>query len=238
MVSGGQAAEMHAVVTGENNGKREGNVDIFYRLEPTAQETVMTQQFTGGSMGGAIEVRDHVVTDLMDRTDHMAHTLANSVNEAHRMGINRLGQTGVDFFKTPENTRDASVKIALSDAVKKDGNQIVAGMNPMAPADNRVALVIANLQHHPILENGTTSLDDYYAGMVGKLGVMVKKANDISEHQHDVLEQLKNVRESISGVNLDEEAIKMIEYQKHFDASAKMIKVADQLFDTILGILR
>ena len=51
-------------------------------------------------------------------------------------------------------------------------------------------------------------------------------------------DQLKNIRESISGVSLDEEATKMIEFQKNFDASARLIRTADEMMDTVLNLKR
>jgi flagellar hook-associated protein 1 FlgK len=50
--------------------------------------------------------------------------------------------------------------------------------------------------------------------------------------------QLNNLRESISGVSLDEEAAKMIEMQKHFDAAARLIRTADEVLETVVNLKR
>ena len=88
------------------------------------------------------------------------------------------------------------------------------------------------------MEDGTATFDDFYNSMVGKLAVKVGKANQEAEHQKNIVSQLNNVRESISGVSLDEEAVKMIEFQKAFDASARVIRTADEMFDTVLNLKR
>jgi flagellar hook-associated protein 1 FlgK len=67
--------------------------------------------------------------------------------------------------------------------------------------------------------------------------VTTKKANSVAEHQQSIVDQLKNIRESVSGVSLDEEAMKMIEHQKHFEASARLIKVADDMLTTVIGLV-
>ena len=67
---------------------------------------------------------------------------------------------------------------------------------------------------------------------------MTNKANKAYESQDDVLKQLNNIRESISGVSLDEETAKMIEFQKSFDASARLIRAADEMMDTVLNLKR
>ncbi len=58
------------------------------------------------------------------------------------------------------------------------------------------------------------------------------------EHQKNIVDQLKNVREGISGVSLDEETTDMVKFQKAYDASARLIKVADEMFDTVLNLKR
>ena len=70
------------------------------------------------------------------------------------------------------------------------------------------------------------------------MAVTVNKANMTAEHQKGIVDQLKNIRESISGVSLDEETTKMIELQKSFDASARVIRTADEMFDTVLNLKR
>jgi preprotein translocase subunit SecA len=88
------------------------------------------------------------------------------------------------------------------------------------------------------MENGMYSFDDFYNTKVGEVGIMAQRANSAVESQKNSLDQLKNVRESISGVSLDEEATKMIEYQKSYEASARMIKEMEQgVADKVLSIL-
>ena len=94
------------------------------------------------------------------------------------------------------------------------------------------------MQYEGILGNNTASVDEYYNGMVGELAVVAKQSNMRKEHQTNIVKQLENVRESISGVSLDEETTKMLELQKSFDASARMIKTADEMLETVLNIKR
>ena len=87
-------------------------------------------------------------------------------------------------------------------------------------------------------ETGTFTFDDFYTSKVGEIGVMNQKAIASLESQKNIVDQVKNVRESISGVSLDEEAQKMIEYQKAYEASARVIRMADEMFDTVLNLKR
>lgn len=236
LVSGYDSALLRAESTPESGSKREGNADIFFQLNERATTHKVTSQITGGKLGGMIEVRDKVINQVLDKVDRLAYTMAESINEVHQMGYDQKSRPAGHFFKMGAE-RDFSAQIDLADPISRDVSFIAAGLTPDAPADNRVANVIASLQYKPLL-NRTDTLDDFYNGLVGELSVITKKSRSLFEHQAESLSQLKNIRESISGVSLDEETVKMIEYQKAFDASAKLIKTADEMLDTVINLKR
>ena len=88
------------------------------------------------------------------------------------------------------------------------------------------------------MQDGSTTIDDYYSSQVGQVGVVAQRSLKSYESQQNIVSQLSNIRESISGVSLDEETTKMIEFQKAFDASARLIRTADEMFDTVLSLKR
>lgn len=237
LVSGNESLNLEASATQSRGDKRDGAFDLFY-ITGTKEPIRITEQITGGAVGAAFEIRDKVINGLREKLDLLAYTVTKNVNQVHMSGFNKYNQTGIQFFKDLNQIDDAASRIQLSGHVFEDVNNIAAAASEKSPGDNRVAIVIAGLQNQGLLENGQTTLDDYYNGMVGQLAVSTKKANSVHEHQKNVFEQLKNVRESISGVSLDEEAIKMIEFQKAYDASAKMIKTADEMMQTVLDLKR
>lgn len=238
LVSGYESIKLSTARTAESGSKREGNIDIVYQSTPNSSPFIVTEQMTGGIIGGALSVRDKVVNELRDKVDEMAFTIAAGVNEAHKLGFNGYNEQGVEFFDLPKSVRDAADNLKLNNVIFTDVMKISAAAEPDAPGDNRVAIVMASLQDKQIMDNGTSTIGDFYNGMVGRLAVMTNKANMEQEHQVNIVHQLKNVRESISGVSLDEEATKMIEFQKAFDASARVIRTADEMFDTVLNLKR
>lgn len=237
LVSGYDAGHLEVASTGKNDTKKENLKDIFFQSRNEDPQNV-TRQFTGGTLGGLLDIRDGVINNLLQETDDLAYTLATEVNNAHSVGFTKYNQTGVNFFNVLDSKDDASGRLRLNDDIASDLANIATGIRPDAPGDNRVAVVIAQIQNQPLMAGGQSSLNDYYNGVVGQVGVMAKKANSIYEHQKGIVDQLGNVRESISGVSLDEEAIKMIEFQKSYDAAARVIKVADEMFDTVLSLKR
>lgn len=236
LVSGYTAGSLTSNSTPETATKRESNSDIFFQPNPQATQYKVTTQISGGKLGGMLEVRDKVINDVLGKVDRLAYSMAESINEVHQMGYDQKSRPAGQFFKM-DAEKDFSSRIELNDMIMRDVSFIAAGLMPDAPADNRVANVISSLQYKPLL-NGEDTLDDFYNGLVGELSVITKKSKSLFEHQAESLSQLKNIRESISGVSIDEETVKMIEYQKAFDASAKLIKTADEMLDTVINLKR
>lgn len=216
----------------------DGKVSINYTAVENGKLSDLTKQFTGGAVGGALDVRDNVIEGYLSSIDNMAYTLAREVNEAHIEGYDRTGRSGVLFFDMPDTAKGASSQVQVNKTILNDVTRIAAGVKPNAPADNTVANVISSIQYKEVFDNNSSTIDEYYNSQVGQVGVLAQRATKTKEAQENILNQLNNIRESVSGVSLDEEATKMIEFQKTFDASARLIRTADEMFDTVLSIKR
>lgn len=238
LVTGYDAKRLVVQGTPANERKGEGNFDVFYLPSQSAQPLKVTEQFKGGSLGGLLSVRDEVITELLDKMDKMAFTLAASVNEAHKLGFDGYNKTGGEFFESPLAVKGSAENIRLARNVLEDANRISVAAQPNAPGDNRIANIIAQLQQTKMMNDGQSTFDDFYNGVVGQVGVVTRRTNTAHESQGDIVKQLIHIRESISGVSLDEETTKMIEFQKSFDASARLIRTADEMFDTVLNLKR
>lgn len=232
LVSGSSSAELKAQDSG--NGHR---MDILFSGNSGAAANI-TGQISGGRIGGALDVRDHVIEDLLGHVDQMAYTLAKEVNAAHIEGFDKSGRKGVLFFEMPESVEGAASTIALNKTIYNDVGRIAAGAQPGASGDNTVANVISSLQYRQVMSDGTATFDDYYNTQVGQMGAIAQRAVKAQESQKNVISQLSNIRESISGVSLDEETTKMIEFQKMYDASARLIRTADEMLDTVINLKR
>lgn len=231
LVSGTSSSDLKAEQTDTND-----RVEVFF--QGTGTPANITGQISGGRIGGALDVRDHVIEDLLGHVDKLAFTLAKEVNAAHIEGYDKTGRQGVLFFDMPMQEKGAASEIALNKTIFNDVSRIAAASRPDAPGDNTVANVISALQYKQVMDGGTSTMDDYYNTQVGQVGAMSQRAQKAQESQKNVMNQLGNIRESISGVSLDEETTKMIEFQKTYDASARLIKTADEMFDTVLNLKR
>ncbi|MFN7906303.1 MAG: flagellar hook-associated protein FlgK [Pseudobdellovibrionaceae bacterium] len=233
LVSGTSVNPLKATRAGEND-----RMEIHYRSSDTASWFNITAQIKGGKVGGAIDIRDRVVGDLLGHVDNMAYTLAKEVNKAHIEGFDKTGKPGVLFFDMPEQKSGAAGVLKVNTTVLNDVGRIAAASAPNAPGDNAIANLVSALQYREVMDNGKATFDDYYNTQVGQIGTIAQRAVKTQESQRNIISQLSNIRESISGVSLDEETTKMIEFQKAYDASARVIKTADEMFDTVLNLKR
>ena len=237
LVSGYQQRDLFVNTVADENGKNP-SLRVLYRSTKKGTPHDVTNQFDSGAIGGLISVRDSVVGDLINKVNLMGYTIASEVNEAHRAGFDRYSGAGGDFFIMPDEVSEFSNSIDINPYIRKDVGRIAAGAATHSPGDNRVANIISMLQYKKVFADGTSSLDDFYGAMVGEVGILAAKANGSVEAVGSNLNNLEKLRESISGVSLDEEAAKMIEYQKAYDASARLIRTADEMMQTVLNLKR
>ena len=234
LVSGTSSNELKAKYTDERD-----RVELFFVQEGAdSTHSNITSQVKGGRMGGVLEVRDQVIEDLKKAVDKMAYTLALEVNKAHIEGYDRSGNSGVLFFEMPASERGAAETLSINKTIYNDVGRIVASAKKDAPGENSVANVISSLQYKNVMDGNTSTFDDFYTTQVGQIGTIAQRAMKSFEAQRNTMEQLGNIRESISGVSLDEETTKMIEFQKAYDASAKLIRTADEMLETVLNLKR
>jgi len=238
LVSGGSQRDLIVAAGPARPGKRDGNFEVFYRSTENGTPTNITTRIKGGAVGGLIETRDKYINGVLDQMDELAFSIANQVNRAHISGFDSYNQSGQYFFSPLATREGASALIDLNNDIREDAGRISAAAGPGGPGDNRIANLISVMQYDQPMSDGTASFDDFYNNVVGNVGVTANRANSELESQKGIVAQLKNIRESISGVSLDEETAKMIEFQKAYDASAKLIKTADEMMDTVLNLKR
>jgi flagellar hook-associated protein 1 len=104
--------------------------------------------------------------------------------------------------------------------------------------DNRNALLMSGLMSEPVLSNGTTSLGSSIGQFVGDVGVKTNQAQVTRDAQKVISEEAQASMQSVSGVNLDEEAANLLRYQQAYMAISQMIRVADTVFQSVLDATR
>ncbi|MFA6237116.1 MAG: flagellar hook-associated protein FlgK [Bacteriovorax sp.] len=254
LVTGLHIQELAVVSKNKENSSNNmnGSVEVVLKDRPSQS---ITGKFQGGSLSSIIKVRNEDIKKLQDDMDNIAYQFTSSVNSIHRQGfVNRPISispdgtpapldtkgltTGLDFFTQPLTKDGAASFIDLSDAVKGDLSNISAALAPNAPGDNRVAIAISKLQHERITGEDSVTLEEKYLQTIGSIGLETGKARLDAEQSNGLLAQANSIRERLTGVSIDEETANMVRFQHAYEASAKMMQAADEMFKTVLELKR
>lgn len=141
-------------------------------------------------------------------------------NIAARQGIDRDGDGYVDTPNSIGEDRNAHLIISALDT---EANRSGSDSN-------------TRLDHNPVyVEKNNLSFRQFMQFMVRELGTMTQDAKIGKSKETAILKSLENTRQSISGVNIDEELANMIKFQHGYAASARMITAMDRMLDTIIN---
>lgn len=128
----------------------------------------------------------------------------------------------------------------------QNNDQFTIGFNQNGVSDNRNALKLADLQNKPVvgvdanIKDVSTgvSFTDGYGDMIERVGTLTAQARQDDVATGAILKQSTDNRNSLSAVNLDEEAANLIQFEQYYNASAQIIQVARSLFDTLINTFR
>ena len=201
-----------------------------------------------GELKALMDARNTIISGYRENLNLLASTLITQINAIHRNGVGLQGSLSEvphdnDFFAGTD-----AGDIDVSDAIKSSINNIAAAeRNELehetgeieiwgSPGDNTIALQLANLKNVLVLESNTESFDDYLAMVIGGLGVEARDAKDNSSRQEMVVTQFQNLRDSTSGVSLDEELTYLIQFQRGYQAASRIISTVDEMFTTLINM--
>lgn len=129
--------------------------------------------------------------------------------------------------------------MAINEKVRQEPASIAAGLGKdgraAEPGDGSAALQIAHLRNRPVMVGQIATFDDYFADSVANIGLKSEQASQALNTQNLVMKNLTDLRQSISGVNMDEELAQMIKFQHGYDAAARFVTTIDRMLDTIIN---
>ncbi|MBK8872045.1 MAG: flagellar hook-associated protein FlgK [Elusimicrobia bacterium] len=126
---------------------------------------------------------------------------------------------------------------ALSDAVANDTDAIAASASG-APGDNDIARSMAALWDQRIMDGGTRSFQEYHQGFLADVGGRSEAARRADESQDFILQQVENMRDSVSGVSTEEELTNLIKFQRAFEMAARSVRAADEMLLTLINMIQ
>jgi len=169
---------------------------------------------------------------------------AESSNALAIMGVNTFF-TWSEESGTPASDRDDITQtLGVSADLLADSGRISTGYldsnGKVAQGENGVALAVYSIQDKVITNLGgsgrNTTLDAYYSSLIAEVGVDVQNARTNEKYNAALLDQYIGRKESITGVNLDEESTELLKYQYLWQAAAKLISICDEMMQSLLSI--
>ena len=217
------------LVVGEIEGAldADGGVQVSVRNSDSDSTAKLTGQ---GSIQGLVKARDTVLQDLRQDINLLATNLIEGMNSVHKLGVSLDGSTGADFF----TGTDAS-NIAVNAALIADLNKIQLSADT-DEGDNTVAGNLLKWLESPQEGLGKVTLAQHYNEAVASYGQELANINNRLADQEVISHTLTQMRAGVSGVSLDEEMSSLIQYQRAYQASAKLISTVNDLFQTILAM--
>ena len=201
------------------------------KLQLTTADGSVTANLSGGSTNAMMDLYNNKIPGYQSSLDSYVNNLMTSVNAEHSQGytISNPSQTNINFFDSYTNGVLTINSQVLNDpqkiAVSKDGTS----------GNGDIALNISGLL--TTAGSGGTSLQDQYNTLIANVGNDTKAASDTANSYNLVLQQLNQQKDSNSGVSVDEEMMNVIKYQRSYDASAKIVKMADDMLQTLLNMV-
>ena len=129
--------------------------------------------------------------------------------------------------------------IEVNEEVASDPNSVAAGFGengqPANSGDGSAALAIASLRNNDVMVGRFSSFDEYFSQAVANVGLKGEAAERAHETENEIMRELESMKESISGVNIDEELSQMIKFQHGYAAASRFVSEFDQMLDTIIN---
>jgi len=221
----------HALVIGATTFKLSATSSNLSNIYWEADGQALT--INRGELAGLFAARDQIIPNIINGLNDLAANLVSTVNSLHTQGYAADGTTTNLNFFDPGATSAADIR--LSSDIDGHPENIAAAETANSPGDGNMALKIALIRDQAVMSAGKETINQYYTRKVAELGISISHAETYTKDRQAVADSLDQLREAVSGVNLDEEAANLIRYQRAFQAATRMVSVIDEMLDKIIN---
>ena len=238
-----------------------GNVQVAYHPTDTVEAVINRINDTNGEVKAYLDRNNNLV--LKGTTAHDVENPDFVIRHVEDSGFFLTGYSGIlaesgeagayDFARADAvgslNGAQFAVSpvinpagyIEVNGAIRNDVKSVAAAFidnsGHVNNGDGRAAVEIAAIRNTKVMIGHERTLDDYFADTVTNVGLKGEQAeNNLNSHMA-VMNDLRSLRDSISGVNIDEELADIIKFQHGYNAAAKFVTVWDSLLDTVINRL-
>lgn len=188
----------------------------------------VTASLTGGSLGGALNLRDTTIPQFLTQLNTLATQFASAVNSAQAAGYDATGAAGQPMFSISGANASAGLALAISNA-----SGIAASSDGSAGSSGNLTNLLAVQTN--ALPSGETPTDSY-ASLVTNIGFTTSNITASLTATKLSLQQLTAQQSAISGVSIDEESTNLIRYQQAYTAAAHVVSTINTLFSVVMNM--
>jgi flagellar hook-associated protein 1 FlgK len=196
-----------------------------------SQGNDITSQITTGSLGALIKEQNTTLPGYKAQLNTLAQSFADQVNAQLAQGVDQNGVSPVTNLFTYDQANDAASTLAVT-GISTDQ---IAAATAAAPGGNGNALAVAQLATAPAV-NGV-SFTEAYGELGSRVGQDVVNAQNDQTQAQDLVTQAQQQRSQASGVNLNAEAAKLLQFQQAYQAVGKLVSVLNDLTQTLINII-
>lgn len=218
LVTGQDAGRLEIATGVAADGSADGN-PVTFRVVTGATTTAVVSPLRG-EVGGTADLLDVTLPGYAAGLDAVATQLADQFNAQHTAGYDRAGNPGTPLFSYTAGAAATSIAVAFDDPAL-----VAAAGVPGATLDASNAEAMA----------GATTAGEAYQRLVNGLGSEVASSRRLAGNQAALTRQVDASREQLSGVNLDEEMVAMVQAQRAYEAAARLMSTVDSVLDTLIN---
>ena len=190
----------------------------------------------GGELGGLLTARDQDVPKVLDQLDQFAYAISTQINALNNSGADLNGDTGTAanplyFFNEPTGVAGSAAKMSV---LMTDPAGVAAGAAGQGTGDNSNAVALAALRNGRIVGGLTPS--GFYANFVTMLGAAVAQVRIENTAQSASVTQLETARSALSGVNLNDEAAFMQQFERSYQAASQIFAILNRIMASAINL--
>jgi len=194
----------------------------------------VTGAIAGGSLGATLRFRDQTVAQVSGQLDQLAYDVTTQVNTVHTANAGLDGISGRPMFTPLAQVAGAASAMALDPGLAADPGQLALGAFGAGPGDNTGALALFALGSQNVASGGTRTLGDAAIDVVSGVAQSGATARGDATRDGLVADHLAGLRDSISGVDTQEELTNLSRFENASNAMAKFITTIDGMLGSLI----
>jgi flagellar hook-associated protein 1 FlgK len=230
LVEGGKAAALMLSIDGPPARS------ITVNVKKNDGSVVGAMDAVGGELGGLISAHDEKIVTALDDVDQLAYDFMNAFNAVHEAGYGLDGVSGRSFFTPPAEVAGAAGLVRLADGMSAD--KIAAASDPsLVPGDNTNLAALSDILGGGPTVPSENSVLRVWQQIGSSLSQQLAEARSGAALEGGSRDQLANLLASEHGVSIEEEMMRMSQAQTSLEAANTVIREAQKMTDTVLGMV-